>query len=273
MKNKFLLALGLIGTTLVASSAACVTDSEVPAPMPAGTATTVLAATSFEGSFDPFDVYSDSPTSLSSITIVTDPTAPDGHEVAEISQEPGVKEGSFVGGIAYEFPPDAQPTQLWGQFFFKVSSNYVWHSVANKLVYMRMGYQHPVLGTTQTDHILGINNQWIDSANIGWSTQHTTNEDLNQTVCARTPEFTRETWHKVVFDIKMNTPGQYNGIGRIWLNDELVIDADDIMWLNAGNSGGVADFRLTPLWGGSGPEVIQQTQYIYFDAVILKTGS
>jgi len=70
----------------------------------------------------------------------------------------------------------------------------------------------------------------------------------------------------------MNTPGQYNGIGRIWLNDALVVNASDIMWLNAGNFGGVADFRITPLWGGGGPDTVMETQYMYFDHVILQTG-
>ena len=40
----------------------------------------------------------------------------------------------YVGSSYYEFPGDDQPTELWGQFYFKTSPNYVWHSIANKSV-------------------------------------------------------------------------------------------------------------------------------------------
>ncbi|MDR2243986.1 MAG: hypothetical protein LBE15_01065 [Burkholderiales bacterium] len=269
----------LLGVAFAAYLAACGGNSDDTTPPAPPAPPTVLTQTSFEGSFEPFGVYQDPPeTSKSFITIVTDPTAPDGNSVARISYEPGVRDGMYVGGIFFDFPDDAQPTELWGQFYMKTSPNYVWHSTGNKLVYMRMGYQNPVDGTSQTDHILGINySYWsgyeeIFAPNIGWATQQSTNSDLNQMIYSSVGEFTRDTWHKIVFHLEMNTPGQQNGIGRIWLNDELVVNASNIMWLNAGNWGGVSGFRITPLWGGGGPDVIEETQYMYFDDVILQTG-
>jgi hypothetical protein len=233
---------------------------------------TVLAQTSFEGAFEPFGVYNE-PLEIrkSLISIETDLTAPDGASVAQISLEPGVKDGNYVGCIYYDFSGEAQPKEMWGQFYVKFSENYVWHSIANKIVYMRMGDQNPEDGTTEPDHVLGINHQWIDAPNIGWATQHATNSELNQMFHFETDEFIREKWHKIAFHVMMNTPGQCDGIGRIWLNDALIVNAADIMWLNEGNPGGVADFRITPLWGGLGPEVVKMTQYIYFDSVILQT--
>jgi len=263
-----------LSVALAAYLTACGSGSDTtPPPPPPPAPPTVLAQTSFEGSFEPFGVHQDPPeTSKSFITLVADPTAPDGNRVARISYEPGVKDGMYVGSIYFVFPSDAQPTELWGQFYMKTSPNYVWHSIANKLIYMCMGYQNPADGTSQTNHILGVNNQWEDFPNIGWSTQQQTNPDLNQTIYAVVDGLERNAWHKIVFHIQVNTPGEYNGVGRIWLNDVLAVDASDVMWINAGNWGGVADFRITPLWGGGGPEVIEETQYMYFDHVILQTG-
>jgi hypothetical protein len=122
---------------------------------------------------------------------------------------------------------------------------------------------------------LGINHpHWIGKVehfapNIGWSTQIAPDGVLNQTIYTQVGEFIKNTWYKITFQIKMNVPGQYNGIGKIWLNDKLVVDASDVMWINPGNFGGIANFRLLPIWGGGGP-VMAQTQYIYFDDVILQ---
>jgi hypothetical protein len=233
----------------------------------------VFAEASFEGSFDPFEVFNDLPEiAKCEITIVADPTAPDGSSVVSISHEPGVKDGSFTGGLVLAFPDEAQPTELWVQFYVKFSDNYVWHSIGNKLIYMRMGRETAIGKVFQTNHFLGVNNQWVDGPNIGWSTQHSTNSKLNQTIYQECPEFKRGEWQKIVFQIKMNQPGKYDGIGRIWLNDALIVDASDIMWLNARNSGGIADFAITPLWGGGGPEVVMVTQFVYFDHVIIQTG-
>jgi hypothetical protein len=178
----------------------------------------------------------------------------------------------YVGGIYYIFPEDDPPTELWAQLYMKTSSNYVWHSIANKLVYMCMGYQNPADGTFQAVHVLNINHQWTDGPNMGWFTQFSKNPDQGQIFYAGTKEFTRDVWHRIVFHIRMNTPGQHNGIGRIWHNDALVVSASDIMWLDTGNFGGIADFCIAPVWGGGGPETVMETQYMYFDHIILQTG-
>jgi len=156
----------------------------------AATPTKILAKTSFEGSYGPFSVhFDDTPASLSRIDIVEDPTAPDGSRVVRFSHEPGVRDGNFVGSIALEFPDNAQPTELWGQFYVKVSPNFTWNPIANKLIYMNMGDQHPVHGTTQVAHVLGAYSQWVDGPSVGWDIQQQTNPDLNQTIYAGVNDF------------------------------------------------------------------------------------
>jgi hypothetical protein len=44
-------------------------------------------------------------------------------------------------------------------------------------------------------------------------------------------------WDKVVFHGVINTPGVKDGVGQLWINDALVINASTIPYRNVGQDG------------------------------------
>lgn len=47
---------------------------------------------------------------------------------------------------------------------------------------------------------------------------------------------TAGTWYKKKVQVRVNTPGQNNGLYKIWINDVLVVDLDDVQWRPSGQN-------------------------------------
>jgi hypothetical protein len=227
-------------------------------PSPNQPSDTTLVTASFEGTSSPF-IEHDPGHGLHN-----DPTAPDGSSVYRVTFPKG-----FVGGDApavawYLFPSDSQPTELYVQFYLRLSSNWQWHSIIQKVFYFRVG------NMDTTNHFFALN--YYSDGNIGFTSQQLSNGELNQDLYTDTTTITNSlgTWHKINLHIKMNTPGEYDGIGRVWVDDVLVHDVSDYMWLTSGDFGGINDLSITPVFGG-GADVVVETMYLDFDDFILQT--
>lgn len=72
------------------------------------------------------------------------------------------------------------------------------------------------------------------------------------------------TWYQIKQRIKMNTPGVSNGILQIWLDDELVLDQQDVLFRT------VADLKIDQMYfstffGGNDDWATSKDETVYFD--------
>jgi hypothetical protein len=182
----------------------------------------------------------------------------------------------FVDGYApdtvwHTFEP---VDELWIQFYVKLSANWKWHPIVQKVVYFRCGY----LDEGGTNHMLGfvydgpidLEREIWEVRAIGFSLQH---GELPEPLLAwgGDPDLvTLDTWHKVVMHVKINTPGIEDGIGQIWLNGELMVDKSDMLWGTASNPGGFHTFQFDPIPGGGPMLEHKEETYMYFDDFIMQ---
>jgi hypothetical protein len=138
------------------------------------------------------------------------------------------------------------------------------HSIIQKVIYFRVGHNDT------TNHFFALN--YYSDGNIGFTSQHGPTGVLNQDLYTDTTVFSqgKGTWHRVNFHITMNSPGVYDGIGQIWVDDVLIHDVSNYLWLESGDRGGFRGFSITPVFGG-GEDVVTRTMYMDFDHVILQT--
>jgi len=217
--------------------------------------------TSFEGTYSPFtpnngtsDIYPDS-------------SAVDGEYSLRFIFPQGMGDGGAPDTVWLTFPAT---NELWLQFYIKVSENWQWHPIVQKLIYFRCGTLN------DTNHFIGFNydgpigdGKWEPRA-IGFTLQY---DSLNEPVLAwgGSPQLlTKNTWHKVIVHMIINSPGKEDGIGQIWFDDELIVDAKNILWLNKRDSGGFYVFQFEPIFGGYDKQIVQEEMYIYFDNFIIQ---
>jgi hypothetical protein len=215
----------------------------------------ILYQTSFETDYSPFN---NNETGLSDI--YSDTTAPDGTHSLRYTYPAGFESGYAPDTVWLTFPHE---DELWIQFYFKLSDNWEWNPIIQKLVYFRCG--DPEL--ERTNHMMGIG-YWVEHAAI-FGTQFRDTHDSIPFPGGDMSLLPTDTWHKVVLHMKINTPGKYNGIGQIWLNDKLIVDASNILWIEKEDSGGFHTFQLEPIYGGGGPSV-KEEMYIYYDDFIMQ---
>jgi hypothetical protein len=86
---------------------------------------------------------------------------------------------------------------------------------------------------------------------------------LNQSYYSYDWTLTKDAWHKVVFNAKMNTAGVKNGVFKMWVDGVLRINATDVLYLRSGQAGGIASFSMTPVYGGVAQEIPSE-QYMWF---------
>ena len=224
----------------------------------------IIHKASFEGTYAPFDH------STNASDIYADPTAPDGDYSLRVTFEPG-----FPSGYAPDFAWVEMDSveDLWVSFYFKVSANWEWHQVIQKLAYFSCGDPNLEL----TNHMLGIHYDvptggpvWEPMA-IGYTLQFRNYPEPHIHWGGDQSLLSKNTWHKVELHMKVNSPGVHNGIGQIWLDGQLVLDANNIMWLDVDDPGGFYNFLLNPIFGGYG-DPVQETMYLYYDDFIMQDG-
>ncbi len=72
-------------------------------------------------------------------------------------------------------------------------------------------------------------------------------------------------WHKIKIRVKMNTPGEENGVLQCWLDGELVIDLRDMVYRTA-TSLKINFFHFSTFFGGNDVSwAPEKTEAVFFD--------
>lgn len=74
-------------------------------------------------------------------------------------------------------------------------------------------------------------------------------------------------WHCVETRMRLNDPGQSNGIFQLWIDGDLEADRTDLNWLGSYNAYGINALFLENYWNDGAPQ--QQTRY--FDNLVVST--
>ncbi|MBM4261298.1 MAG: hypothetical protein FJ145_07640 [Deltaproteobacteria bacterium] len=87
------------------------------------------------------------------------------------------------------------------------------------------------------------------------------------------PGLVNDKWYLVEVHVKMNTPGQANGVMEAWLDGELRYQKTNVNFRNVGhNNLGVRAAWFNVLAGGSGVAMKEDT-YVLFDQLVIATGA
>lgn len=83
--------------------------------------------------------------------------------------------------------------------------------------------------------------------------------------------FTKGQWHKVETRIKMNSPGQRNGIVQSWFDGKLALNRQNVRFRNT-NDFAINWFLFSTFFGGSDQTwAAAKQEYAYFDNIIIST--
>ncbi len=192
------------------------------------------------------DCSTSSPNPSCSLKFIYDPSFPGGSAPATCSNTFG-----------------SPKNEIYGQYFFKYSSNWTWHGTVNKQAYVwygsPMSWAGDVIGVAGSARKIQIRTQHAETVNYASTTGYD-------------PQIQANTWYKVNFYFKINTPGAKDGVGKVWINDQLVMSHTNIKWLRAGDNGmGFYQFALTPVWGGTGGTKSPSEEYLWFDRTIVQS--
>jgi len=218
----------------------------------------LLAQASFEESMSPFRHEYDG------ADIHSDPTAPDGSRVLRFTYPPGHPSG-YSTDLAWVWFEDGG-TEVKVEYYFKYSDNFFFHPVANKQVYFDVGDKtNFVLSAVDTNSTGGVGISTVmrigcQDNNIGITelkTPNVANFAIHPNI-----------WYKVRLYFKLNKDGKRNGILKLWVDDEQIMDYSDVLF-NAGNDGNkpFTCLKFDPVWGGVGGPKPNATDYFYIDAV------
>jgi polysaccharide lyase-like protein len=152
-------------------------------------------------------------------------------------------------------------TEFYGAIWVKFSSNFVGQSSGvNKIFFI------------WTDDNGGTPSYYLSAQAVGASdfqpqirTQDNGAQDLTPNVSGQTGyTFARNTWVRWEFYIKNNTPGNSDGIVRVWMNGTKVTEYDNIKISASSTQAHLTDFQFAPYWGGIGG-TLSAPQYMWID--------
>ena len=222
---------------------------------------TVLVSGSFEGDYSPFTKEN------TGIDIYADTSAPDGNYSLRFTFPSGYTSG-YAPGIVWAWWPE--PVQeLWTQYYTKLSSNFFLHNITQKLTYW-------YIEDSQTNFFIGIigTAHGDDTGQLEAELQRG-NENITYRYISNTgysTTFRNDVWYKITVHTILNTNGQSNGLLRVWVDDNLVMDHPDAVYTTGSDADKpVQSFAFAPIFGGMGPATKPATDYIYFDAVTIQT--
>jgi hypothetical protein len=224
---------------------------------------TMLAQASFEGSIFPFaQVYSGA-------DIYTDPTAPDGSRCLRFTYPPGHPSGYSTDLVWIWFEQGYNEVKV--EYYFKYSTNFFFHPVDNKQMYVDVGEQtNFYLSAVDTNSIggTGINTEMhvvCQRGNVGTAERRTP----NMANVAILPNI----WYRVTLYFYLNKDGRRDGILKVWINTTQIMDYSDIMF-NTGSDANkpFSGLKFDPVWGGRGEPKPAATDYFYVDAVKIYGG-
>ncbi len=196
------------------------------------------------------------------LQLANDPTAPlSGPSVLGFRYDAGpVAFGqTYTPGPAQSLSFGGSRRKMYVHFAMKLSANFQYHTTGLKLMFFRS------ISTPggKFEPILSISN----GGNLQMNPQGTEdNARGNLQANAGSGALTRNQWYDVEVVLEMNSAyGVPDGVFKVWLNGNLVMNYADIKYLRDSTNAYVWDvLHVNPTWGGQGG-TINQTQYLYFD--------
>jgi len=155
----------------------------------------------------------------------------------------------------------SQLEEMWIQYYFKYSSGYFWNPIANKQIYCFLnipsGYRNNFWIGCKPDG----GNQKIILEMQGWEVS----DHLSFG-----PTILDGRWYKLKGFFRVNTPGVYDGIARLWLNDQQILDDSNLAYRD-GSQGGIGwgEVQICPVYGGMGGDPKPAEDYQYYDKFII----
>ncbi|MFK7769371.1 MAG: polysaccharide lyase [Mariniblastus sp.] len=77
-------------------------------------------------------------------------------------------------------------------------------------------------------------------------------------------ELKSNRWYEITQRIRMNTPGQFNGVIQIWVDDQLVVDKQDVRFRNVASLG-IDQVYFSTFFGGGYSWRTSKYETAYFD--------
>jgi hypothetical protein len=197
----------------------------------------------------------------SQFRVVQDASAPKSpSNVIQITYPAGLIGGSAPGQQDHGIHNN--PTEFYGCIWVKYSSNFVGSpSGVNKILYVWTDDRSGGLPA------IYLSAQAVGSGNFQPQirTQDAGYQDLTPNVSGQTGyTFSRNAWVKWEWYLKVNSPGQSNGIARVWMNGTQVSEYDNIYLSPGSTQHHWTDYQIAPYWGGMGG-ILSAAQYLYID--------
>jgi hypothetical protein len=240
--------------------------------VPAGYVDDFNASSGVEGIFTP--MYSIAVRNASSYNPLgvaaprNPPSSPSG--IGEASFPAGFSSGGIAPGIVWSKDITSNGWNgLYLSFTVQLSSNWVSHSSAiNKVVIANIDNQPMLvlLAYGADKWVAGV--QDIEADPQGGARQLYPN--------IGTGLVTKGLWQRVEVQAVANTPGQANGIIRIWLTNygsngnvvsgpTKVTEYTNVGWVASGHSTSWNKVSWNPIWGGTGGPAVPVQQYMWMD--------
>ena len=143
-----------------------------------------------------------------------------------------------------------QKTQLYGKYTIKLSNNFYGHPTnTNKLVFHR---GNDVSNGKRFEPILRVRGSGTGPLNISVDCQGCVD---NEIPIPNGPAVSRGVWHTVEVLMQLNTPGNKNGVIKVWLDGTLAIN-ETSREITSGQ-GYWDSIHIAPTWGGQGGVIPQ----------------
>ena len=189
-------------------------------------------------------------------TIVnTQNDSPDPTNALQIYYPQGLQ-GNGKAGAKCWFVTKQPLTEFYIQYYIKFSSNWQWHPVNQKLVYMYT----PSRNTHVTTYAMA-GKPGAHLVGILTNTRNLYSNDTNF-------YFKTGRWYKIYQHYKMNTRDVANGEIQMWVDDVLLVNVQNALILTsalpAGDTG-IQAFDLAPVWGGVADVYKDHDDYLWFD--------
>jgi hypothetical protein len=206
-----------------------------------------LISESFEGGYGDFTAR------IGDYSIVSDATAPDGASVLQIRFASGFPDGNAPAVLEAMLPSTVR--EVYGRFYFKLSSNFVLPENNLKGVFLWAPTSH--------NNVVGLA-PWGTNVNY-FSSQAVDGPRWNGSV-----SYSKNVWNKVDYYMKYNSaPGAANGIFKLWLNDELSINLTNVVMVVSGRTYDSWHMtQISPVYGGND---VPATQYLWIDKFEIQT--
>ncbi|WP_179216019.1 polysaccharide lyase, partial [Paenibacillus sp. MY03] len=182
------------------------------------------------------------------------PVSRDGEIIRELYYRMYLKhDENWIGGGGYKLSRVTTLTPGWAQPFI----GHLWsgNSGDPKENYLLLD---PASGTDEAGNLLTT--KYNDFDNLRWL-------DIKQGL---TPIFSEDyigKWYSIEVHIKLNDPGQSNGVFEYWINNTLQASKTNINWVGNYDAYGINTVLFENFWNNGAP----QDQNRYFDNIVIST--